>query len=79
MTDIQRYRFISMVPGGHEGTYFKFQTSEGQAPKEIDFQLDKISVFKGYADLSKASDIDGKNPTMHIPEVPPEDAVISKV
>lgn len=63
--------FHFYVPDGHEGTYFKFQTSEGQAPKEIDFQLDKISVFKGYADLSKASDIDGKNPTMHIPEVPP--------
>lgn len=63
--------FHFYVPNGYEAPYFKFQTCEGQAPKEIDFQVEKISLFKGYAALSKMSDIDGKTPVMHIPEDPP--------
>lgn len=63
--------FHFYVANGCEASYFKLQTSEGQSPKDIDLYIEKVSIFKGYADLSKMSDIDGKAPVMHIAEEPP--------
>ena len=63
--------FHFYVTNGCEAAYFKLQTSEGQSPKDIDLYIEKVSIFKGYADLSKMSDIDGKSPVMHIAEEPP--------
>ncbi len=63
--------FHFYATNGCEAAYFKLQTSEGQSPKEIDLYVEKVAVFKGYADLSKMSDIDGKSPVMHIAEEPP--------
>lgn len=57
------------------GIYFKLGTCEFQEPKPLEFTLDSLRIFEGYADLSKPADLLTDSPVQPKPTATTQEAL----